>query len=132
MNSPAELLREMFEEMVLKKDLSRIAHYYSRDFILETNGNIQDYAAFESGHAKVYPTSIRYDVRYDEATWVESEDRVAVRLWIKTQRPDEAPVEFEILLIASFVDGKIHRVWETTYPDWRQVKAFDSYSSQRE
>ncbi|MFM0674504.1 hypothetical protein [Paraburkholderia sediminicola] len=44
------------------------------------------------------------------------------------QQPNEAPVEFEVVLIVTYVDRKIHRVWELTWPDWTQVKAFENYS----
>lgn len=126
--STRQLLQEMFSEMVVKKDAALISHYFHPDFILETNGQKQDYKAFGAEHAKVYATDITYEVRYDEESWVESAMEVAVRVWIKTQRPGEAPVEFEVVLIAAYVDRKIHRVWELTCPDWTQVTAFESYS----
>ena len=36
-------------------------------------------------------------------------------------------VSLEGVLIATFVDGLIHRVWETTWPSWRTVEAFADY-----
>lgn len=126
--STRELLQEMFSEMVVKKDASLIAHYYHPDFILETNGQKQNYDAFAEGHRNVYATEVTYAIRYDDATWVESPESIAARVWIKTQRPNEAPVEFEVVLIATYLDRKIHRLWELTWPDWTQVKAFENYS----
>lgn len=126
--STRQLLQEMFSEMVVKKDASLISHYYHPDFILDTNGQKQDYEAFSAGHEKVYATDITYKVGYDDETWVESATKVAARVRIKTQRPSEAPVEFEVVLIATYVDRKIHRLWELTWPDWTQAKAFESYS----
>jgi hypothetical protein len=52
---------------------------------------------------------------------------VAARAWITTTRPGEAPTRIEIVLIATFVDGRIHRVWETTWPSRRSVEAFADY-----
>jgi hypothetical protein len=126
--STKALLQEMFSEMVIKKDASLIPHYYHPDFLLETNGKKQDYEAFAQGHDTVYATPIRYEVRYDPDSWVEGAERVAVRVWIKTQRPDEDAVEFEVVLIATYVAGKIYRLWELTWPDWSQAKAFKDYS----
>jgi hypothetical protein len=126
--STQRLLREMFSEMVVKKDASLVSHYYHPDFLLETNGQHQDYKTFSQGHEKVYATPITYEIRYDEASWVESAESVAVRVWIKTQRPNEDATEFEVVLIAAYVDGKIHRVWELTWPDWTTVKAFKDHS----
>ncbi|MDM0012499.1 nuclear transport factor 2 family protein [Variovorax sp. J22P168] len=121
------LLKEMFSEMVLKKDISLASRYYHPDFVLETNGQQQGYADFVAGHERVYPTSIGYDVRYDEASWVESADKVAARLWITTRRPGEAAVEMQVVLIATYRDGRILHLLELTWPDWTQVKALESY-----
>lgn len=125
--SPRRLLEEMFQQMVIRKNAELIPHYYHPDFVLDTNGQQQGYEEFAAGHRSVYATDIAYSVRYDDATWVESSDRVAVRMWIWTERPGEARVEFEIVLIASLLDGKIHRLWELTWPDWSAEKAFEKY-----
>jgi hypothetical protein len=126
--STKQLLQEMFSEMVIKKDASLISHYYHPDFLLETNGQKQDYTAFAEGHRKVYATDIAYEVRYDDDAWVETSDRIAARVWIKTERPNEPAVEFEVVLIATYVERKIRRVWELTWPDWSQAKAFANYA----
>ena len=66
-------------------------------------------------------------MRYDDEAWVETADRVAGRLWITTARPDTRPTEMEIVLVATFVDGLIHRVWEVTWPDWSALTEFENY-----
>lgn len=121
------LMIEMFDEMVAKKNIDLVPHYYHPDFRLWTNGLEQDYAGFLDGHRTVYATEISYRLRYDDETWVENGDRLAVRLWIATERPGEAPVEFEIVLIAIYKDARIWRLWETTSPDWRKERAFEDY-----
>ena len=126
--STKKLLQEMFREMVIKKDASLISHYYHPDFLLETNGQKQDYTAFAEGHRKVYATDIVYEVRYDDDAWVETGDRIAARVWIKTERSNEPAVEFEVVLIGTYVNQKIYRVWELTWPDWSQAKAFENYA----
>jgi hypothetical protein len=125
-------LREMFDRMVIRKDAELARVYYHPDFRLHTNGQVQDYAAFAAGHETVYATGITYDIRYDEAAWVESEDRVAGRLWITTQRPGEAAVEIEVILVATYVDGMLHRLWELTWPDWSRLEAFETYAESPE
>ena len=123
-----QFLQEMFSEMVIKKDASLISHYYHPDFVLETNGQKQDYTAFAEGHRKVYAADITYEVRYDDDASVETSDRIDARVWIKTERPNEPAVEFEVVLIAKYVDQKIHRVWELTWTDRSQAKAFENYA----
>ncbi|MFC6712669.1 nuclear transport factor 2 family protein [Branchiibius cervicis] len=125
--SAKDLLIEMFDRMVVAKDASLLEHYYDPGFRLATNGATQTYAEFAAGHETVYATAIGYDIRYDDAAWVEGADRVAGRVWITTTRPGEEPTEVEVVLIATLKDGRIHRLWELTWPDWSQLKAFESY-----
>jgi hypothetical protein len=124
-----QLLIEMFTEMVIKKDATLIARYYHPDFELETNGQRQSYAAFVAGHERVYASPISYRVRYDESSWVESENKVAARTWITTCRAGEAPTEIEVVLIATYEGSRIRHLLELTWPDWSQVKALGSYGS---
>jgi SnoaL-like domain len=123
------LLREMFAQMVERKDASLVDTYYDPEFVLYTNGQVQDLAEFRAGHERVYPTSISYRAEYDDDAWVETDDRLAGRMWITTQRPDEQAHRIEVILIATFRAGRIHRVWELTWPDWSQLAAFDTYAT---
>ena len=127
--NPRDLLVEMFSEMTIKKDLAAIERYYHPDFSMTTNGQTQDYAAVVAGHRNVYATAIEYAIRYDDEAWVVTDDRVAGRLWITTSRPGETPTELEVIIVATAVDGLLHRVWELTWPDWSQVKALENYGS---
>ena len=91
--NPRELLIEMFEQMVKRKDASLIERYYHPDFLLHTNGAVQGYEEFADGHRRVYATEISYAVDYDEKAWVVTDDRVAGRVWITTERPGEEPTK---------------------------------------
>lgn len=121
-------LKEMFERMVVVKDPAATPEFYAPSFVMESNGVRQDFAAFTASHERVYATEIAYSVDYDEDAWVEGEGRVAGRLWITSARPGEEPNRFEVVLIATFDDdGRITRIWETTWPDWSAVDAFEDY-----
>jgi hypothetical protein len=123
-----ELMQEMFTQMVEAKDITRAGKYYDPGFLLDTNGQAQDYAAFCAGHARVYPTQISYAVEYDDEAWVETGDRLGGRMWITTKRPGEDATRIEVIFLATYRQDRIHRLWELTWPDWSQLKAFDSYS----
>jgi H+/Cl- antiporter ClcA len=129
-SAPLELIREMFAQMVERKDASLVDTFYDPDFLLYTNGQVQDLAAFRAGHEAVYPTAITYRVEYDDEAWVEAPDRLAGRVWITTQRPGEQPHRIEVMLIATFRAGRIHRLWELTWPDWSQLAAFERYGGE--
>jgi hypothetical protein len=121
------VLREMFEQMVEKKDPTAIDRFYDPSFVMFSNGITQDFEAFATSHRNLYATPIRYSVEYDEQAWVETTDKVAARVWITTSRPGESPTRIEVVLIAAFNDGRITRIWETTWPSWNTLPAFETY-----
>jgi hypothetical protein len=123
------LLREMFEQMVIAKNVELAELYYDPEFLMYSDGLSQDFAEFRESHRKIYETAISYAVEYDEEAWVEAADKVAGRVWITTSRPGEQPTRIELVLIAAYRDGRIHRVWETTWPSWRNLDALENYST---
>lgn len=120
-----ELLKEMFSEMVKKKDATLIPHYYHPEFELYTNGITTDYAHFLSTHEEIYATKIQYQIRYDEKTLLEQNEKIAGRVYITVQKDQEPARELEIMLIAQYKDDKLYRLWELTYPDWSKLKSFE-------
>lgn len=123
----AALFREMFERMVIPKNANLIEQYYHPDFVMYSDGMAQTFGDFAASHRTVYATDISYAVEYDDEAWVESAEKVAGRMWITTSRPGETPTRIEVVVIAAYRDGLIHRVWETTWPSWRTVAALDQY-----
>ena len=117
----------MFKQMVVNKDPAAIERFYHPSFVMVSNGITQDFDAFAASHRAVYDTPISYSVEYDEQAWVETTDKVAGRVWITTSRPGEDPTRIEVTLIAAFTDGQINRVWETTWPSWNELPAFETY-----
>lgn len=124
MKNNYEKLKEMFSEMTVKKDASLIPKYYHPDFLLYSNGKTMDFNEMVRIHEDIYKTEIQYKIDYDEDTSLEQNDKVAVRMYITTSRPEEAEKELEVMLIAQYLNGKIYRIWELTYPDWSQDKNF--------
>jgi hypothetical protein len=120
-------MRQMFTRMVEAKDVSQVDAFYDPEFTMVSNGITQDLAEFRAGHERVYATDIGYAVDYDENAWVETTDRLGGRLWITITRPGEPARRIEVVLLATFRDGRILRVWELTWPDWSQLDAFADY-----
>lgn len=121
-----ELLREMFQKMVVQKNASLIPTYYHPEFLLYTNGIAQDYQHFLASHIEYYATDIHYAVEYDDETWVEQDDRLAARVFITITKPNQPPRKIEVILIAQYKENKLYRLWELTYPDWSQMSAFQT------
>ena len=117
-------LKEMFSQMVLKKNTSLIPHYYHTDFLLYTNGQVTNYQEFLNSHHEYYQTQKEYQIEYADETFIEQGEKLAGRVWITISTPDESPKKIEVILIAHYKDGKIHRLWELTYPDWSQLPEF--------
>jgi len=121
------VLRQMFEEMVVQKDPAAIERFYDPSFVMFSNGVTQNFEDFAESHRSVYATEISYSVEYDEDAWVETPDKVAARVWITTSLPNESPTRIEVVLIAAFHDGRITHIWETTWPNWNTLPAFETY-----
>ncbi|GAA4868826.1 nuclear transport factor 2 family protein [Actinomycetospora straminea] len=131
--SSRQRMEEMFTRMVEAEDASLVDTSYDPQFVLTTNGQSQDLAAFGAGHERVYAAAISDRVEYDADAWVESGDRLAGRLWIAIGRPGEEPQPIEVVFVATFRDGRILRLHELTWPDWstrpgvRDLRAADRH-----
>lgn len=121
------LLTAMFDEVVVRKDASKIPSFYHPEFVMVSNGITQDYEAFTASHEGVYDTDIHYSVDYDNDAWVVQRDRIAARVWVTTSRPSSPPNQIEVMLIATLKEGRLHRLWELTFPDWSALPEFASY-----
>lgn len=118
------LLKEMFTKTTIEKNAQAIPLYYSKDFVLHSNGKTIKFDDFLRQHQIIYKTSIQYKIRYDEKTLIEQGNKVAGRLFITTKNPNEAAHEIEVILVAEYQDNKLRELWELTYPDWSKMKAF--------
>lgn len=121
------LLRDIFDQMVLPMDVSQLRRFYDPSFVMRSNGLTQDCTAFAESHEATYATEISYAIEYDEDAWVEADDKVAGRMWITTSRPGEEPTRIEVVLIAAFRGSRIIRLWETTSPNWSDLKTVAEY-----
>lgn len=123
-----QLLKSMFHDMVIEKNISKMPQYYTKDFVLYSNGKSMSYQDFYQGHKKVYLTPIQYSFQYDDSAIVQSHDKLAARVFITTKMPGSAATKIEVILIAVYHGDKIYRLWELTYPDWSKLKALKSFS----
>jgi hypothetical protein len=119
-----EKIKEMFSEMVIKKNAFLIPVYYHEEFLLYTNGQVTDYQSFLTSHEEYYASPKEYKIEYDDETFVEQGQKLAGRLWITVGVIGEKPKKIEVVLIAEYKDNKIFRLWELTYPDWSKLPEF--------
>lgn len=117
-------LRQMFDEMVIAKQASRIPDFYDPEFVMETNQIRQGFSEFLADHEGYYNSDITYAVEYDTETVVEQGDGLACRVWVTTARPESEPTRIEVILIARFRGGRILRLWELTLPNWSTLPQF--------
>jgi hypothetical protein len=96
------VLRQMFEQMVEKKDSAAIDRFYDPSFGDVLQRHHPGFRRIRREPPHLYATPICYSVEYDEQAWVETTDRVAGRVWITTSRPGESPTRIEVVLIAAF------------------------------
>ncbi|MBA2708972.1 MAG: nuclear transport factor 2 family protein [Tatlockia sp.] len=118
----------MFDKVTVEKNDRAIPLYYDKDFEMYSNGIKMDFDEFLKMHRDIYKTSIQYKIRYDEKTFIEQGNKVAMRLFITTKNPNDMAREIEVILIGQYKNSKLYRVWELTYPDWSKIKAFSNKS----
>ena len=53
------VLRQMFEQMVERKDSAAVDRFYDRSFVMSSNGITQDFDAFAASHRTIYATPLR-------------------------------------------------------------------------
>lgn len=118
-------LKDMFTEMVEKKNATLIPVYYHHEFVCTANAQVTDYAYFLKQHEEYYASDRTYRVEYDDVTLLESGDKVAGRIWITVSVPGSVPKKIEVMMVAQYKDEKIYRIWELTYPDWSKLPEFE-------
>lgn len=121
-----DLLKEMFDRMVVPRNADLIPVFYHPNFRMQTNQIEQGYEEFRADHEKYYAedSGKSYQVEYDDETVVEDASGVACRVWITTQQGAGDPTRIEVVLIAKYRDGRIHRLWELTLPNWSTLEEF--------
>ena len=73
-------MREMSSRMVEATNASQSDVSYDPDFVLHTNGGVQNIAAFRAGHQRVHATGSRCAVAYDKDAWVAHGNRLGAQL----------------------------------------------------
>ena len=126
-NKYSLLLEEMFQEVVIKKQAKLQKKYYHPEFKLYANGLIQEYEEYVKLHEDIYKTDIQYKVDIQKETVIDGPNGVSMRVFITTSKPGEQPKEIEVILIATFKDNLIYRLWELTYPDWTKINTFKDH-----
>lgn len=111
------IVKEMFSEFAEKLDVKKLDIYYTKNFILESNGERYSYQEYKNLEEKIYRTLKSLKVtKYDDI--FSTSNKVVSRMSIKLTHIDGKTNEFQIILIALIKDNKIDRIWELTYPSW--------------
>jgi hypothetical protein len=86
----------MFDRMVVGKNAEIAERYCDPDFVMYSDGLMQNFTEFHHSHREIYATPITYAIEYDEQACVETADKVADRVWITTSRPGDRPTRIEV------------------------------------
>jgi len=112
-----QIVKEMFGEFAEKLNINSLDTYYSKDFILESNGKTYTYQQYKDLETNIYKTLKRLKVvRYDDI--FAAGDKVVSRMSIRLVHKDGRTNQFQVILIAQIKGDKISRIWEITYPSW--------------
>lgn len=111
------IVKNMFHEFAEKKDISKFDTYYSKNFVLESNGQHFSYQQYKDLQRGIYKTlkSLKVTHYYDIFA---SQNKVTARMSIKLVLKNGKSHEFQVILIALIKNHKIAKLWELTYPTW--------------
>lgn len=114
-----KIFKEMFSEFAEKRDMSKIDHYYSNDFLLDSNHKIYDYPVYKKQQTDIFKTLKNLKViNYDDL--FAKNDKVVSRMTIELTNKDSKVDTYYVILIAQLKNNKIYRIWEVTYPSWSE------------
>jgi ketosteroid isomerase-like protein len=116
-NQNVAIVKNMFHEFAEKKDISKLDQYYSKNFVLESNGQHFSYKQYKDLEGGIYKTlkSLKVTHYYDIFA---SQNKVAARMSIKLVLKNGKQHEFQVMMIALIKNHKIAKLWELTYPAW--------------
>lgn len=116
-NQNVAIVKNMFHEFAEKKDISKLDQYYSKNFVLESNGQRFSYQQYKDLEGGIYKTlkSLKVTHYYDIFA---SQNKVAARMSIKLVLKNGKQHEFQVMMIALIKNHKIAKLWELTYPTW--------------
>lgn len=126
-NNYSSLLEEMFQKVVVEKQADLQKKYYHPKFKLYANGTVQGYEQYVKLHEDIYKTAIEYKVDIQKNTIINGSNGTSMRVFITTSMPGEEQKEIEVILIATYKDGLIYRIWELTSPDWTKIDTFKKH-----
>lgn len=112
-----QIVKNMFADFAENMNLASIDTYYTKDFVLESNGEKFNYEQYKKVEADIYKTLKSLKVTsYDDI--FSSGNKVVSRMSMKLVNKNGKVHEFQLIMIALIRDNKIAHIWEVTYPSW--------------
>ena len=111
------LVREMWAEYAEKLDNSKFDIYFSKNFQLVDNNELEDYEKFKKEQEVTYKKLKSLKVVSIDDLFAK-DDKVAGRVAIKLSSKNGRVQTYYVIFIAAIKDKKIDKIWEVTYPNW--------------
>ncbi len=116
-NANVALIREMWAEYAEKLDNSKFDIYFSRNFQLVDNNELENYEKFKNEQEVIYKKLKSLKVISTDDLFAKN-DKVVGRVAIKLSSKNGRAQTYHIIFIAEIKDNKIEKIWEVTYPNW--------------
>ena len=127
-SSLVQSVKNMFEQVLVRKQIGKIADFFTKDAVVFSNGNKVDYQDFVESQHELSSSSIQYAIAYDQQAWLSGHEKVAGRVFITLQKSVQEAQKIEVIFIAEFQKGKIKTLWELAYPDLSSLSAVEKNS----
>jgi ketosteroid isomerase-like protein len=128
-NKNIAIVKEMFSEFAEKLDMNKFDGFYTKNFVLESNGKRYSHEEYKNIEHDIFQTLKRLRVvRYNDIFCASN--KVVSRMTIKLVHKNGKINEFQVILIALIKNGKIDKIWELTYPSWSDKLSITGSSTQ--
>lgn len=111
------MIKELFTEYAEKLDNSKLDNYFSKNFILVSNNEQDNYAKFKKEQTLLF-NNLKSFKLLSMDDLIAKDDKVVGRVSLKLTPKSGAPKIYYDIFIAQIKDHKIEKMWEVLYPSW--------------
>jgi hypothetical protein len=111
------LIKALFTEYAEKLDSSKLDNYFSKNFILVSNNEQDNYAKFKKEQTLLF-NNLQSLKMLSIDDLIAKDNKVVGRVSLKLTPKSGEPQVYYDIFIAQIKDHKIEKMWEVLYPSW--------------
>lgn len=116
-NNNIALIKELFTEYAEKLDSSKLDHYFSKNFVLVSNNEKDNYDTFKKEQTLLFNNLKSFKLLSIDDL-IAKDNKVVGRVSMKLTPKSGEPQIYYDMFIAEIKNQKIEKMWEVLYPSW--------------